>query len=51
MMLVEMSGLNSRRELRLRLEGCSTGEESEDESQVTLNLSDALSFSVNFDNV
>jgi hypothetical protein len=44
-MLVEMSGINSRRELRLRLEGCSTGEESEDESQVSLNLSDTLAFS------
>jgi hypothetical protein len=47
-MLVEMSGINSRRELRLRLEGCSTGEESEDESQVSLNLSDTLAFSVIF---
>lgn len=45
-MLVEMSGINSRRELRLRLEGCSTGEESEDESQITLNLSNSLAFSV-----
>lgn len=45
-MLVEMSGVNSRRELRLRLEGCSTGEESEDELQVCPNLPDTLACSV-----
>lgn len=41
-----MSVSNSRRDLRLRLEGCSTGEESEDEPQVSQQPSETLSFSV-----
>lgn len=40
-----MSGVNSRRDLRLRLEGCSTGEEQEQESEdETNNPSDRVAF-------